>query len=334
MNVMDEYIKTTKTNIKEYTELVFDKQFEEDIFEEYIEMYINIRYYNISEDEAHPQLKNKILRALNVKKEKLIINDPEREKNIENMCEFYNYILYLDNVIVSRNIEKVVEDISEFRIYRIDMENEQYKEMFKERILKMILANQKYIRNFFKTFETDEFFLKLSYYPSITSVQRVNLKYNFEISLYSVSAIEKAINKGNVSEDKLFVEYYLITHQIIKDIIRGNFNKQYIIEFVETLFKKKQKINKLFDIIRNVAIQDKLSLKIRYNTFLENKDKIYELMRTGFRIAIVLDEKYEFSLEEFEKLNIFKFILVNKSSSYYDKIKNNKHILKDKIIEL
>ena len=45
--------------------------------------------------------------------------------------------------------------------------------------------------------------------------------------LYSTQAIENVFNSGLVAEDKLFVEYNLMSVEIIQDILKGNFKRQY-----------------------------------------------------------------------------------------------------------
>lgn len=84
-------------------------------------------------------------------------------------------------------------------------------------------------------------------------------------------------------------------------------------------------------IINNLAIQDKISLKIRYEQFNKNKEQIYELMRNGFKIAVILDSTVNTERTEIERLNIFSYILINKDASYYDDIMKNKKILRNVI---
>jgi len=330
MNVMEEYIGMVKRRVTEYANLIFEEQFDEEIFDDYLALYINVRYYNITDDAVHTQLKVRVPWELEREKDKLIINEPDKQKIIEDIFEYYKFVLYLDNVIANRTWDNLIEDVCLFRIEKLQLPIEQFREKFE----KMISANEKEEEKFFEQLKTDEFTIKLTYYKEINNVQRVNIKNNFEIPYYSLSAIEKAISKGIINEDKLFVEYYLITIQVLKDLIRGNFNKQYIVEFADTLFAKKQKINKLLTIIRNVAIQDKLNLKMKYSTFLQNVEEVYELMRNGYRIAIILDEKYEFNLSELEKLNMFKIILINKEYKYFQELVKHKETLKNIIIEL
>ena len=108
---------------------------------------------------------------------------------------------------------------------------------------------------------------------------------------------------------------------------------QNMLENSRKKLKKKQKMNRLMKIINNLAIQDKISLKIRYEQFNKNKEQIYELMRNGFKIAVILDSTVNTERTEIERLNIFSYILINKDASYYDDIMKNKKILRN-IIEI
>ncbi len=151
-------------------------------------------------------------------------------------------------------------------------------------------------------------------------------------TIFSATAIERAFNTGTTSEDKLFVEYNMISAQIIKDIIKGNFKKQYIVEFADSLFEKKQKITRLLNIIDNSALQDKLSIKIRHETFLKYRDDAYEMLRSGYKIALIADETIDTDRAELEKLKMFKYILINKDAPYYEEITRKKRL--QNIIEI
>ena len=123
------------------------------------------------------------------------------------------------------------------------------------------------------------------------------------------------------------MEYYLITAQVIQDILKGNFKKQYIVEFNPNLLKKNRKLNQLLEIINNSAIQDKVNMRIEYADFIKNKDKVYDLMRNGYRLAIVLDNTFEPEYANFQRLNAFNYILANKKLKYFDKILLNEQEL-------
>ena len=222
---------------------------------------------------------------------------------------------------MNKNIEKITENIYKLRIKIFKKNNPEIK----QELIQMIEESKNSQKELLDKFDSNNFFLKMSNYKGIDYVQKVNLKYNIDFPIiYSVLAIEKAFNTGIIQEDKLFIEYYLVTVKVINDIIKGKFTKQYIVEFSESLFNKKEKINRLLKLIENPAIQDKVSIKTTYNTFIKNKEAIYELMRNGFRIAIILDESFDIENENIEKLRIFKFILVNKNLNYCSRLMKNK----------
>ena len=184
-------------------------------------------------------------------------------------------------------------------------------------------------------FETNQFFLKITNYKDKSNIYRVNIKHQLKFPMeYSEMAINKVFNMGITNEDKLTIEYYLIVVQIIKDIIKQNFKKQYIVEFAETLLEKPKKIKGLLNSIDNVAIQDKLILKIRHEHFIENKEKVYELMREGYRFSIILDNSFEVSYKNMENLKMFKYVILNKDSKQYGEVMRFNDEIKNNIIEI
>src|SRR5574344_1586313 len=183
-------------------------------------------------------------------------------------------------------------------------------------------------------FLTDIFELRITNYDGISDVFKVILHHNIQFPMiYSNIAIQKVFDNGITKEDKLNIEYSLISTNVIKDIIRGNFKKQYIVEFTPTLFKKSKKMKTILNIIDNPAIQDKLNLKIQYKDFIENKDRVYDLMRNGYKFAVILDDTVDTSFETLSKLNVFSYILLSKKLRNYDEILENEVILKN-VIEI
>ena len=138
---------------------------------------------------------------------------------------------------------------------------------------------------------------------------------------------------GIVNEDKLIIEYYLVVIQVLKDILKQNFKRQYIVEFASTILKKPKKLKSLLNIINNSGIQDKICLKIKYEQFLERKEQYYELMREGYRIAIIIDNSFETNYKNIETLKMFRFIILKRQSKHYEEIMNYKEELKN-VIEI
>jgi len=121
--------------------------------------------------------------------------------------------------------------------------------------------------------------------------------------------------------------------KVLKDILKLNFKKRYVLEFAETLLRKPKKIKSILNIINNAAIQERISLKIRYEQFLKNQDTVFELMRQGYKITVILDNSFEPSFKNIESLQMFEFVIINRNLKQYDEIMSNRENIKN-IIEI
>lgn len=331
INIMNEYIELTKKQINEYMKLVFGKEFNQKYCDIFTEKYINIRYFNYYENDIYENTRRKLLDYLKQTEEDIIINNINDRELIEVMRIFFYYVLYFDNVVYYKDLRMKIEQIAKARKKRVkDNSDDDFVEKLYQKMVEYISEKNELL----KQFSSDEFFIKLTRYPNKSNVYRINLKYNLKFPLeYSEFAINKAFQMGVVNEDKLVVEYYLTVLQILKDVLKQNFKRKYIVEFASTLLDKPKKIKGILNIIDNPAIQEKISLKIKYEQFLENKEKIYELMREGYKITVVLDNSFEATFKEIESLKMFEFIIINKNLKKYEEIINNKGDLQN-IIEI
>ena len=124
----------------------------------------------------------------------------------------------------------------------------------------------------------------------------------------------------------------LLTLECIKDINKGNFATKYIVDFSNSLFKKQSKLKQTLKTINDSAIQDKVFLKLYYKDFEENKELIYDLMKEGYRFAIIIDDSFEPTSSNLRKLDIFKYMLVPEKCKNYETIKEEQTKLNNIII--
>ena len=330
INIMNEYIELTKKQINEYMKLVFGNEFNQRYCDIYTERYINIRYFNYYENDIYENTRKKLLDYLKQTEEDIIINNINDRELIEVMRIFFYYVLYFDNVAYYKDLRKKIEQIAKIKRKRVKDNSSNFEEKLYQKMEEYLKEKSELI----KQFSSDEFYIKLTRYPNKSNVYRINLKYNLKFPLeYSEFAINKAFQMCIVNENKLVVEYYLTVLQILKDILKQNYKRKYIVEFASTLLNKPKKIKSILNIIDNVAIQEKISLKIKYEQFLENKEKVYELMREGYKITVVLDNSFEATFKEIESLKMFEFIIINKNIKKYEEIIRNKGDLQN-IIEI
>ena len=78
-------------------------------------------------------------------------------------------------------------------------------------------------------------------------------------------------------------------------------------------------------------LRTKISLKIKYKDYTENKKAVHHLIKEGYSMCLELDETYS---TNFDNLFLFSYVLVSKKYNYYDIIINSKEDVKTKIITL
>ena len=325
INIMNEYIELTKKQINEYMRLVFEEKYNQKYCDLFTERYLNIRYYNYYENEFHETIRRKILEHLKRIGEEITINNIWDRELIETMRVFFYYVLYFDNVVYYKDLRQKIGQIAKVKKRVFNTEIYDFEEKLYQKMQEFINEKEELI----KRFSSDKFYIKLTNYPDKLKVYRVNLKFcNIKFPLeYSDFAINKAFQMGLVNEDKLVVEYYLTVLQILRDVLKLNFKKRYILEFAETLLKKPKKIKGILNIINNSAIQDKISLKMRYEHFMKNQETVFELMRQGYKITIILDNSFEVNFKNIESLQMFEFVIINRNLKQYDEIIKNKENL-------
>lgn len=324
-NVMQEYTKIIQEEVFSYIKLIFENSYSKKIALRYMDAYLNVRFYNFYPKDDNLTFRKNYLNAIKEAEASIVRDMPEKRKLIENMGLFFYYILYFDKISYRVDIDEIIEKLYKIRKKLLKKDNEDFKKNFYNIFIEY--SNKK--EKFLKKFETEEFVLKISDYEGANNANRVNLKYNIKFPMiYSNQAIENVFNSGLISEDKLFVEYNLISVEVIQDILRGNFKRQYIIEFNTNLFNKSRKLASLLKIINNSAVQDKINFKITYKEFLKNKENIYELMRNGFKFAVILDDSFEPQYANFERLNAFYYTIASRKLEYYNTIIANESIIK------
>ena len=227
------------------------------------------------------------------------------------------------------DLEDVVDNIAEKRIKKFNIkvtENDNFKEEF----LELVINDLEQVDDFLDKHASEDFDLEIKKINSKNpNYYRVKLQYYFEFpEIYSKEIIEDVFNTDITSEDKLFVEYPMAAVVALKDIIVGNFSKMYVCDFAPELLNKKKKLDQLLDILENQAAQDKILFEIEYDDFVRNKEKLFEVIRKGFRFCVKTnDDMPKLSKEEIKMLEIFDRIIVS------TKDVNKKQYKKTKILE-
>jgi hypothetical protein len=243
-------------------------------------------------------LKSTINYYLNQNAKDLKENNPTKNKNIDFMLHIFAYLIYLDTDLTAENINKLEKEITIFR-------EKNYEIFGKIEFSKEYRNFRKRKNEYIKNYQTSDFNTE---FTKIKNKKLYDTKLNYTIKLpelYSEKAIELVYNNGIISEDKLFVQYNLIAIKVLEEILIYDYKTNYLVEFNIELFNKKEKLNRLLKIIDNDITKEKISFKISYTNYLDNKEEIFDLIHNGYNFSIIKDENYK----EDEYNNLFKYIL-------------------------
>lgn len=320
MNMLEEYLNFEKNNITLFAKEVLSDYFDENIFNPLLNVYVDDRYYNYYSD-TDISFEDNIMNHL----EKTFFNltegieEEEKKKAIENYLIF-TFILYFDGVLfVEDQIFNSLLKKYRMKLFKID------DDLFQENISKFIYNTNKKREKFYKIFDTKDFSISEAS-TSLDNVVNIELKHNINFpKIYSDYAIDRVFDSNSISEDKMFVEYQLVTRNILKDIKECNFDKNYLLEFPAALFENKEGLKNLLGIFDNDCFKNQAVFKIKYEDYCKYGNDVKDMVKEGFILAMELDNEEE--VEDLFVFNMFKYIIVDNDSKYC----TNK-VLNDKII--
>lgn len=320
INVISEYIDFSKKNIQAYTQKIMDKYFDEEVFKELLELFIALRYYGYSQDypdkgfqDLDECLKNKAFHIFDI----TLLTKEE----VDNSYNAFKYAVYLDSL--SQQEIQTYEYVDSFRQTRFGLVDEKFVDELTKLIDDKIKAKEKFIQSF----ATNEFEL-LYRDTKIPKLYDVTLTYHIDFpEIYSELAIRKAFDKDLIKEQRLFVNYTLLSIHILENLLNSKYEANYLVDFDASVVEKKNKIKRLLNIINNDIMKDKVSLKITYEDYTKYKEQILSLIKDGYNFAIIIDDSYE-NIEENEiKMNLFKQIIIYDEKYLYPELKDKENII-------
>lgn len=325
INVINEYIHFSKKCINKYIKKIMDRKYDSDIFEELINTYIDARYHDLYPHQ-YKQYTTNIAYYLSKKTLELTKDESKTEKekkNIKDMFSLFEYILYFDNVVDCESAKETISKLNKARIEKFKINETDFEKIFFEDLKQDLLKKKQYINNF------DNKDFNITYKKTnLTNVFNTNIEYNLKFpKIYSKYAIDNVFKSKDINENKLFVLYPIVTTKILLDIINCDFKKKYLVDYSISLNEKEKKIKRLYSIIDDDIAKEKIIIKINFKDFIKEKQSFFEYMKQGFNYAIILDDSYEFIVENVELLKFFRYIIVNKNHKYFDKFSNLSNLI-------
>lgn len=301
-NVIKEYVDNTKKIYLDYAKKIMGKYFDRKIFNDYLSVYIDARYYHEFED-VRTTIEANINYYLNQVYEK---NSSKTSKFI---LELFKMFYYLDGIKEFKNkddFKAYVKELNQIRIEKLNIKEDDFCRCFS----KLVQDNEKKRQKFIDAFDTLDFYLEARKIVH-KNIYNITLGNNVEIpDIFSKKAIEKVYNSGLINEDKIFIEYYLVNKNLLEDVIEGNFENRFLVEFCTSIIDKKEKKSKLFSIMDNDISKECISIKVNYKDFILNKDMFYDYIKDGFQFSVILDDYFKEHLPDLASLDIFSYIII------------------------
>lgn len=323
MNNIDKYIKFIKDYLTEYFKLIVKDKYKKIVYNEMLNTYIDIRYFN-KYDKKYKQIEKNIEYYIQENLRTLIEEDNKLVKNVNELYYFFWYLLYLDNTLEYDNLDKLIDKIIIDRKEKLDLNDDITKEL-----KSLVKESEKKKNNFFNEYLSDTFNLELKS-TNIKNVYNVLLSYNIKFpKIYSSYSINRVFKSDIISEDMCFIEYNMISKVVLDNIINKEYNKEYLVDFPFIITSKKEKTNRLLNIISNDLIRENVIIKVTYEYYTKYKSFISDLIKDGVKFAVIIDDTFDYEESSIIWLNIFTYIITNKEDvTSFDK---NKVIFKERL---
>ena len=128
MNNIDKYIKFIKDYLTEYFKLIVKDKYKRIVYNEMLNTYIDIRYFN-KYDKKYKQIEKNIEYYIQENLRTLIEEDNKLVKNVNELYYFFWYLLYLDNTLEYDNLDKLIDKIIIDRKEKLDLNDDITKEL-------------------------------------------------------------------------------------------------------------------------------------------------------------------------------------------------------------
>lgn len=292
LNVMNTYLKFNRRRLIGYSKIILEKHYNKNIFEGLLDTYINVRYIELPSGISVKLINKELVK----KAEELSLKHDVED--IKLILTYFPYIYYLDGFL-NKDIEITINKINDYRKKYLKLEK------LDSELRSNLINDRKRITKYLDSFDSKDFYLNLNK-TNIKNLFKTEVLHEIKIpKLYSEYAINNVYNRGIVLENKLFINYYMVSKLILIDVLNKDY-KYYIVDFSKTLILKEDKVKRLFNIIDNDLIKDRIILKVSENDFYEYRDSYLKYINEGYKFILYLNKESELNNDAIRR--VFSYI--------------------------
>ena len=292
LNIMNTYLKFNRKRLISYSKVILEKYYDKTIFEGLLDTYFNLRYV-----ELPSGLCAKVINKELVKKAE-ILSEENNVDDIRLILSYFPFIYYIDGFL-NKDIDVTIDKINDYRFKQLKLDK--LDNEFKSNLVN----DRKRISKYLSSFDSKDFELMVSK-TNIKNLYKTEVIHNIKIpKLYSEYAINNVYNRGIVLENKLFISYTMVSILVLKDVLNLDCNN-YIVEFSKSLIEKEDKLKRLFSIIDEDIVKDRVILSVNESDFLEYRDSYLKYINEGYKFIIYLDKDSNMKKDVIKK--VFSYI--------------------------
>ena len=313
------------------------------IKDEFMKAYMDGRYYNHCGDVNVEFTNRNILRKLDTVilevNERLIKNykgsDSKYSDKVFKISDIFELINYFENnnksASLSEKRENYLKKIKKQFDYD-DLDDRKIKAIVDE-IIKIQKLHAGMIKYTLDKLDTSLF--KMNYNSlSKKDMYAIELDHNIAFSkIYSDYIVDKTYTEGTIAEDKLAVLLTMLSSQIVNNMINNDFSKKYVIYIPESIYKKSNKLDDIFDMFEDEFAKNSIVVLVQYSKVTENKEIIKRLIKQGYHFAVDINDTVKFKVSDQEMFEIVDYLfLSNKNPNKESMLLFIKKMMHDKII--
>ena len=292
LNVMNTYLKFNRRRLIGYSKIILEKHYNKNIFEGLLDTYINVRYIELPSGISVKLINKELVKKAEELSLKYDVED------IKLILTYFPYIYYIDGFL-NKDIEITINKINDYRKKYLKLEK------LDSELRSNLINDRKRITKYLDSFDSKDFYLNLNK-TNIKNLFKTEVLHEIKIpKLYSEYAINNVYNRGIVLENKLFINYYMVSKLILIDVLNKD-SKYYVVDFSKTLILKEDKVKRLFNIIDNDLIKDRIILKVSENDFYEYRDSYLKYINEGYKFILYLNKESELNNDAIRR--VFSYI--------------------------
>lgn len=297
---------------------------------EFIEGYIDARYYSSCKDiNVAYNNRNKVKKLdetlLDISRDivkKYKGSDTKYEEKVLLFNDIFGVVNFIDNT--NRDLTLKEKRDVYFKKIKKELNFDEIEDRkvkgFVDEIIKVQKLHFGMIKYTLDRLDTNLF---KANYSSLSSknMYAVMLDHNIAFSkIYSDYIVDKTYTEGIVAEDKIQVLLTLLSKELVTNMLNGDFSKKYVIYIPESVYKKENKLDDIFEMFSDEFAKLSIIVLVEYSNLSDNKDIIKKLIKQGYHFAININDTAKFKVSDQAMFELVDNLFISNKNPFKESV--------------